>query len=81
MKKNFTKVDLIRFLYKETKHEESEKINEKIFFEKEFAKQFLLLKKEIDGLNSLNNSSPSNTIIDSILNYSKRSRKSEIVLL
>lgn len=74
--KTFTQDDLVRFVYNETSQEESSLIKKAIMDDMELAKTYqgmLTSKEELDG-GKLN---PSDSSINIILNYSRRSSRSK----
>jgi hypothetical protein len=70
MIKTFTRIDLIRFLYKETSKEEEKKIRRALLVDDELMDEFKSLKKLIRKIEGLKDE-PSDHTIQKILSYSK----------
>ena len=70
MIKTFTRIDLIRFLYKETSKEEEKKIRRALLVDDELMDEFKSLKKLIRKIEGLEDE-PSEDTIQKILSYSK----------
>ena len=70
MIKTFTRIDLIRFLYKETSKEEDKKIRKALLVDDELMDEFKSLKKLIRKIEGLQ-VEPSAESIQKILSYSK----------
>ena len=70
MIKTFTRIDLIRFLYKETSKEEDKKIRKALLVDDELMDEFKSLKKLIRKIEGLEDE-PSDGTIQKILSYSK----------
>lgn len=70
MIKTFTRIDLIRFLYKETSKDEDKKIRKALLVDDELMDEFKSLKKLIRKIERLEDE-PSDDSIQKILSYSK----------
>jgi hypothetical protein len=70
MIKTFTRIDLIRFLYKETSKEEDKRIRKALLVDDELMDEFKSLKKLIRKIEGLEDE-PSDDTIQKILSYSK----------
>ena len=70
MTKTFTRDDLIRFIYKETTEDEYRAIESALLINDELFDQYQQLDSVRDILNGVR-CSPSKTVINNILNYSK----------
>jgi hypothetical protein len=70
MIKTFTRIDLIRFLYKETSKDEDKKIRKALLVDDELMDEFKSLKKLIRKIEGLEDE-PSEDTIQKILSYSK----------
>lgn len=70
MIKTFTRIDLIRFLYKETTKEEEKKIRKALLLDDELMDEYKNLRKLIRNIDKIQ-SEPSDEVINRILNYSK----------
>jgi hypothetical protein len=70
MIKTFTRIDLIRFLYKETTKEEEKKIRKALLVDNELLEEFKSLKKLIRNIEEIQ-IEPSDSAIKKILLYSK----------
>jgi hypothetical protein len=70
MIKTSTRIDLIRFLYKETTKEEEKLIRKALLFDDELREEFKNLKKLIRNIEEIN-IEPSDEVCNKILLYSK----------
>ena len=70
MTRTFTRIDLIRFLYKETTREEERKIKKALLIDSELLEEYKSLKKLIRQIEEIN-LEPSQASIDRILEHSK----------
>jgi predicted nucleic acid-binding protein len=70
MIKTFTRIDLIRFLYKETTKEEDKKIRKALLVDEDLKEEFKNLKKLIRDIENIE-LEPSDEVLKKILNYSK----------
>ena len=70
MIKTFTRIDLIRFLYKETSKEEEKRIRKALLIDDELMEEVKSLKKLIRKIEGLEDE-PSEDTIQKILSYSK----------
>jgi hypothetical protein len=70
MIKTFTRIDLIRFLYKETTKTEEKKIRKALLVDDELMEEFKSLKKLIRSIDKIQ-SEPSDEVLKRILSYSK----------
>jgi hypothetical protein len=71
MIKTFTRIDLIRFLYKETTREEEKKIKKALLIDSELLEEFNNLKKLIRKIEDVK-LEPSDESVEKILMYSKK---------
>ncbi|HLF33979.1 MAG TPA: hypothetical protein VI583_07065 [Cyclobacteriaceae bacterium] len=71
MIKTFTRIDLIRFLYKETTREEEKKIKKALLIDSELLEEFKNLKKLIRKIEEIK-LEPSNESVEKILLYAKK---------
>ena len=70
MIKTFTRIDLIRFLYKETNREEEKEIKKALLIDDELMEEFKALKKLVSDIDKIN-IEPSGDVVERILLYSK----------
>ncbi len=70
MIKTFTRIDLIRFLYKETTKEEDKKIKRALLVDEDLMEELKSLKKLITDIEKIE-IEPSDEVLKKILNYSK----------
>ncbi len=70
MIKTFTRIDLIRFLYKETTKEEDKRIRKALLVDEDLKEEFKNLKKLIRDIENIE-LEPSDEVLKKILNYSK----------
>lgn len=70
MIKTFTQNDLIRYIYQETNEQENKEIEEALLFDNKLFDAYRKLMEVSEELNRLEKS-PSEKVINKILNYSK----------
>lgn len=70
MIKTFTQDDLVRYIYQETTKEENIEIEQAMLFDEALADDYAELCGVVSSLNGIQKE-PSQSTIDSILNYSK----------
>ncbi len=70
MIKTFTQDDLVRYIYQETTKEENIEIEQAMLFDEALADDYAELSGIVSSLNGIQKE-PSQSTIDSILNYSK----------
>lgn len=70
MIKTFTRIDLIRFLYKETSKEEEKKISKALLVDDQLMEEFKSLKKLIRNIEGIQ-LEPSDESVKKIISYSK----------
>lgn len=72
MIKTFTQLDLIRFIYNETTTEQHREIELALLCDNELMEEYKSLKSTVNALAEVSYN-PSNSTIETILNYSKSS--------
>jgi hypothetical protein len=70
MIQTFTQLDLIRFIYNEVTTEQHREIELTLLCNNELMEEYKVLKSMVNALNEVSYS-PSNSTIETILNYSK----------
>ena len=77
MIKIFTKNDLVRYIYNETSKTENELIQVLLITDPKFKNTYLELLETKSGIDNYE-ATPSSTVIDKILSYSKHSKSTDL---